>query len=83
MHRADAELALGRDFRLTAELAADGLTEWLERVVVRAGGDPCRLTTGRVCTCTPVTGGEWTLRGDGEDAAAGSSSIRGRRRPAR
>ena len=39
VHRADAELALGRDFRLAAELAADGLTEWLERVVVQGGDE--------------------------------------------
>jgi uncharacterized protein (TIGR03083 family) len=30
MHRADAELALGLDFTLAPELAADGIEEWLE-----------------------------------------------------
>jgi uncharacterized protein (TIGR03083 family) len=29
MHRADAELALGREFGLDAELAADAISEWL------------------------------------------------------
>lgn len=30
VHRADAELALGRDFVVPADLAADGVSEWLE-----------------------------------------------------
>ncbi|MGH3901098.1 MAG: maleylpyruvate isomerase N-terminal domain-containing protein, partial [Pseudonocardiaceae bacterium] len=29
MHRADAELALGREFALPADIAADGISEWL------------------------------------------------------
>jgi uncharacterized protein (TIGR03083 family) len=65
VHRADAELALGRDFRLTAELAADGLTEWLERVVVRAGADHLPLDDGQTLHLHATEGGEWTLRSDG------------------
>lgn len=34
VHRADAALALGTDFELSAELAADALTEWIDRTCV-------------------------------------------------
>jgi uncharacterized protein (TIGR03083 family) len=36
VHRADAAMALGLDYELPPELAADGTTEWLERVVAEA-----------------------------------------------
>lgn len=36
VHRADAALALGVDFAIDPAVAADGITEYLERVVVRA-----------------------------------------------
>ncbi len=45
VHRADAALALGIDFDVEPAVAADAITEWLERVVVQAdeegpaGGD--------------------------------------------
>jgi uncharacterized protein (TIGR03083 family) len=45
VHRADAAIALGRSFEVDPAVAADAITEWLERVVVRAdeegpaGGD--------------------------------------------
>ena len=66
VHRADAELALGRDFALSPELAADGLTEWLERVVAQAadGGSP--LTDGQSLHLHATDGGEWTLRQSGD-----------------
>ena len=64
VHRADAELALGRAFQLSAELAADGLTEWLERVVDESGdGGPLR--DGQALHLHATDGGEWTLRGAG------------------
>ena len=62
VHRADAELALGRDFRLAADLAADGLTEWLERVVVQAGDGDSPLRDGQALHLHATDGGEWTLR---------------------
>lgn len=65
VHRADAELALGRDVRLAAELAADGLTEWLERVVVQAGDGGSPLRDGQTLHLRATDGGEWTLRGEG------------------
>ncbi|MDV3129555.1 maleylpyruvate isomerase family mycothiol-dependent enzyme [Mycobacterium sp. 21AC1] len=36
VHRADAALALGVDYELSSELAADAISEWLERVCVEA-----------------------------------------------
>ena len=65
VHRADAELALGRDFGLAAELAADGLTEWLERVVVQGGDDRLPLLDGQTLHLHATDGGDWTLRGNG------------------
>jgi uncharacterized protein (TIGR03083 family) len=32
VHRADAAIALGAAYELSAELAADGITEWLDRL---------------------------------------------------
>lgn len=66
VHRADAELALGRDFRLSADLAADGLTEWLEWVVIQAGDERMPLADGQSLHLHASDGGEWTLRSDGE-----------------
>ncbi|GFG63604.1 hypothetical protein MKUB_10940 [Mycobacterium kubicae] len=43
VHRADAALALGSDFALDADVAADAITEWLERVAVQAGRDGAAL----------------------------------------
>ncbi|MGE2817811.1 maleylpyruvate isomerase family mycothiol-dependent enzyme [Mycobacterium heidelbergense] len=39
VHRADAAIALGREFTLEPDLAADAITEWLERVAIQAGSD--------------------------------------------
>jgi uncharacterized protein (TIGR03083 family) len=39
VHRADAAIALGSDFTLEPDIAADGITEWLERVAIQAGSD--------------------------------------------
>ena len=65
MHRADAELALGRGYELSAELAADGLTEWLERVVVQGSDGRIPLLDGQSLHLHATDGGEWTLRGSG------------------
>jgi uncharacterized protein (TIGR03083 family) len=35
VHRADAELALGREFTLPADLAADGVSEWIDLATAR------------------------------------------------
>lgn len=65
VHRADAALALGTEFHLSPELAADGLTEWLQRVVVQATEQPLPLADGETLHLHADEGGEWTLRGDG------------------
>ena len=73
VHRADAALALGVRFDLDPALAADGLTEYLERTVIRAnaegpaGGDrPLGDGTSVHLHATdPGLGeaGEWTVLG--------------------
>jgi uncharacterized protein (TIGR03083 family) len=72
VHRADAALALGLDYTLTPELAADAIGEWLERVASQAGsGDvPLPLADGQTVhlhATDPGLGaaGEWTIRADG------------------
>ena len=61
VHRADAELALGGDFRLSSELAADGLTEWLERVVVQSAAGRTPLRDGQTLHLHAAGAGDWTL----------------------
>jgi uncharacterized protein (TIGR03083 family) len=39
VHRADAALALGVDFQIEPAIAADGITEYLERVMIRADAE--------------------------------------------
>jgi uncharacterized protein (TIGR03083 family) len=72
VHRADAALALGLDYALTPELAADGIGEWLERVASVAGRDdtPLPLDSGNsvhLHATDPGLGaaGEWTIHTDG------------------
>ncbi|EUA15955.1 MDMPI C-terminal domain protein [Mycobacterium xenopi 4042] len=43
MHRADAALALGAEYTLEPALAADAISEWLERVAGQAGRDGAAL----------------------------------------
>ena len=72
VHRADAALALGLEYTLTPELAADGIGEWLERVASVAGSDdaPLPLESGNsihLHATDPGLGaaGEWTIHTDG------------------
>lgn len=73
VHRADAALALGVAFEIDPAVAADGITEYLERVVIQAdeegpaGGDR-PLGDGQslhLHATDPVLGaaGEWTILG--------------------
>ena len=71
VHRADAALALGLDYALAPELAADGIGEWLERVASQAGRDdaPLPLEDGRILHLRATdpgvgVGGRWTIRSD-------------------
>ncbi|MCB0931257.1 MAG: maleylpyruvate isomerase family mycothiol-dependent enzyme [Mycobacterium sp.] len=73
VHRADAALALGAGFDLDPDLAADGITEYLERVVIRAsdegpGAGDRPLVDGQslhLHATDPRLGGagEWTILG--------------------
>jgi uncharacterized protein (TIGR03083 family) len=91
VHRADAAFALGVDYALDPELAADGITEWLERVVVKAGSadTPLPIDDGHTVhlhATDPDLGeaGEWTMRAEGgriawsHDHGKGSVALRGR-----
>jgi uncharacterized protein (TIGR03083 family) len=61
VHRADAAIALGRDYQLSPELGADGLTEWLERVVAELSAP---LDDGQTLHLHATdTGDDWLLQG--------------------
>ena len=90
VHRADAALALGIEYTLAPELAADAISEWLERVAAEAGrkGAPLPLDDGNTVhlhATDPGLGaaGEWTVRADGgrvtwsHDHGKGTVALRG------
>lgn len=90
VHRADAALALGVEFELSAELAADGLSEWLDLVTARSGqGRPAPLAPGASLHLHATDeglgeSGEWFLRAEGSGLvwehghSKGSVAVRGR-----
>ncbi|AKN15403.1 hypothetical protein MHAE_13233 [Mycobacterium haemophilum DSM 44634] len=68
VHRADAALTVGGGFTLPPVVAADGITEWLERIAIQAGSDGAALPleAGNVLhlhATDPDLGesGEWTI----------------------
>jgi len=68
VHRADAAIAVGTDFALEPGVAADAVTEWLERVEIQAGSDGAALpledgNTLHLHATDPGLGeaGEWTI----------------------
>ncbi|VBA45670.1 hypothetical protein LAUMK191_00441 [Mycobacterium attenuatum] len=68
VHRADAANAVGGEFTLEPDIAADGISEFLERIVVQAGGDGAApplegSDTLHVHATDPGLGaaGEWTI----------------------
>jgi uncharacterized protein (TIGR03083 family) len=68
VHRADAAIALDADYRLTPELAADGIDEWLERIAIEATGDASPLDAGRTLHLHATddglgAAGEWSING--------------------
>lgn len=90
VHRADAALALGLDYTLAPELAADAITEWLERVAIQAGSDgaPLPLQSGDTMHLHATDdglgeAGEWTIRADdgtitwSHDHGKGTVALRG------
>ncbi|HWS92548.1 MAG TPA: maleylpyruvate isomerase family mycothiol-dependent enzyme [Mycobacterium sp.] len=90
VHRADAAITVGSDFALDADIAADGITEWLERVAIQAGSDgtPLPLEDGNTLhlhATDPGLGeaGEWTVGVDegriswSHEHGKGSVALRG------
>jgi uncharacterized protein (TIGR03083 family) len=90
VHRVDAALALGRDYTLAPELAADGISEWLERVASQAGRDDAALPLEdgssvhlHATDAGLGAAGEWTIRSDGgriawsHDHGKGAVALRG------
>ncbi len=68
VHRADAAIALGAPYELSAELAADGISEWLDRLADgQALGQPPSLPAGASlalrATDQELTGSAWTVLG--------------------
>lgn len=73
VHRADAALALGSEFHIDPQIAADGITEFLERTVIRAneegpGAGDRPLGEGQSVHLHATdaglgTAGEWTVLG--------------------
>jgi len=96
VHRADAALAVGAEFEIDAAVAADGISEYLERVMIRAaendpswGGLPLRDGQSLHLHATDAglgTAGEWTISGrvDGIEFEHGHAkatvALRGRAR---
>lgn len=78
VHRADAAIALGAPYELPAELAADGISEWLDRLADEQGqGRPPALPAGTSMTLQAtdpqLTDNSWTVLGGpgGMQLAAG------------
>lgn len=68
VHRADAAIALGAPYELSAELAADGISEWLDRLAdQQALGQPPSLPAGASlalrATDQDLTESTWTVLG--------------------
>lgn len=67
VHRADAALALGVPVDLTPDLAADGLSEWLDLVTARPSVlDPGATLHLHATDSGLGEAGEWLIRGGGE-----------------
>lgn len=71
VHRADAALALGADYTLPAELAADAISEWIELMAVQARRTQLPLERGRSLHLHATDAGlgavgEWLITSDEE-----------------
>jgi uncharacterized protein (TIGR03083 family) len=67
VHRADADIAMGRDPDLSPELAVDGIDEWIDRLLIeqRAAERPA-LPEGRTLALrasAAIYSQDWVLRG--------------------
>lgn len=68
VHRADAAISLGAPYELPARLAADGISEWLERLadeqaLGRPGSLPAGATLALRATDQDLTENTWTVLG--------------------
>jgi len=77
VHRADAAFALGLDYDISPELAADGISEWIERVSVSSRSQPLPLELGRTLHLHATDdglgpSGEWTVTSDKVDGVTWS-----------
>jgi uncharacterized protein (TIGR03083 family) len=90
VHRADAAITVGAEFELEPEVAADGITEWLERVAIQSGSDgaPLPLEEGSTLHLHATDpglddAGEWTVGVDqgritwSHEHGKGSVALRG------
>jgi uncharacterized protein (TIGR03083 family) len=88
VHRADAALALGADYQLAPEIAADGITEWLERIAVEANAESSPLDAGQTLHLHATDEGlgelgEWSITGNDDgivwshEHGKGAAAVRG------
>jgi uncharacterized protein (TIGR03083 family) len=88
VHRADAVLALGGDYQLPSELAADGVTEWIDLATVSADLHQPPLRRGLTLHLHATDDGlgptgEWTITHDEDglnwshDHTKGEAAVRG------
>jgi uncharacterized protein (TIGR03083 family) len=89
VHRADAAIAVGTDFELAPDVAADAIDEWFERIAVEADAESSPLDAGRTLHLHATDdglgpAGEWTLTGTGggivwsHEHGKGDAALRGR-----
>ena len=89
VHRADAVLAVGGDFELPPELAADGISEWIDLAIVAADPHDPPLRRGLTLHLHAHDGGlgptgEWTITHDEDglqwshDHGKGDVAVRGK-----
>ena len=82
-------MALGADYRLTPEVAADAIDEWLERIAVEANAESSPLDAGQTMHLHATddglgAAGEWTITGTRRDRwshehGKGDVALRGQR----
>jgi uncharacterized protein (TIGR03083 family) len=68
VHRADVAISLGAPYRLSPELAADGMSEWLDRLADQPPEDPLPLADGVVLALSATDeelsdSHDWLIRG--------------------
>jgi uncharacterized protein (TIGR03083 family) len=88
VHRADAAIAVGADYELAPDVAADAIDEWLERVAIEGKGASSPLGDGQTLHLHATddglgSAGEWSIVGrDGgiafsHEHGKGDAALRG------